>query len=154
MSLLRRLTAVAVFATVASPAAAQSHPLAGAWTIEYQRGLSNENGEITAIMGTGRLDLAVKGDSLVGTLTPVAGPNAPAAPKPVPLGGVIKGNGATLIAKSTARVNMNGDEQIVNMTMTWELVASGDTLSGTMLRVTEGHDMGAAPSAVKGTRAK
>jgi hypothetical protein len=52
----RMLVAAAVLVLAAPRVQAQSSPLVGAWTIEYQRGLSNENGEVTPIMGTGHLE--------------------------------------------------------------------------------------------------
>lgn len=155
MSVLRQIAIAAVVVASAAPAAAQSHALAGAWTVEYQRGLTNENGEISPIMGTGRLELAQRGDSLVGTLTQVGAPAGPDAPKPLQLAGVANGTGsATLVSTSTVRVEMNGDEQILKVTMTWRLTADGDALTGTLARVAEGHDMPDEPSPVKGTRVK
>jgi len=153
MSVIRSFAVLAAAVTLAVPAIAQSHPIAGTWTIEYVRGVRHENGEVSSIMGTGKLELTQRGDSVVGTLTPVVDAGTPAPPT-LALAGRITGDGASLTSASTARVNMNGDEQIVKVTMTWELNAAGDALSGTMKRVVEGMDMPSDPGPVKGTRAK
>ena len=154
MLLVARLCFAAAVLVLAAPRArAQSNPLLGAWTIEYQRGLSNENGEITPIMGKGRLDVVQKGDSLIATLS-AAGPSDGPARPPIRLAGVFSGPGATFIGTSSARVNMNGEEQIIPSTMSWALRANGDAIDGTMTRTVPGHEVGGAPSPVKGTRDK
>jgi hypothetical protein len=149
----RMLVAAAVLVLAAPRVQAQSSPLVGAWTIEYQRGLSNENGEVTPIMGTGHLEVTQKGDSLIGTLTPTGQSDGPARP-PLRFAGAAVGATATLTGTSTARINMNGEEQIVQSTITWTFRANGDVLTGTMLRAIPGHEMGGEPSPVKGTREK
>jgi len=154
MPLVARLSLLAaLFVSAAPQAFAQSHPLVGTWAIEYQRGLSNENGEITPIMGKGRLEVTQKGDSLIATLA-AAGSSDGAARPPLRLAGVISRPTVTLVGTSSARINMNGEEQIVQSTMTWSLSAIGDALTGTMTRVIPGLEAGGDPSPVKGSREK
>ena len=141
------------FTFVAPAASAQGHPLAGRWTVEYQRGMRNENGEMTPIMGTATLTLEQRGDSLVGTLVPAAGDGGSASPTQA-FAARAGASGATFVVNSQAQLNMNGEIVKKDMTLTWELSASGDALSGTVKRVIEGTDFPAEPTPVKGTRLK
>ena len=152
---VRHLLATLSFGLVltAPAASAQGNPLAGRWTVEYQRGMRNENGEMTPIMGTATLALEQRGDSLVGTLTPAAGDQGNAPPAQ-PFAAKAGANGATFVVKTQARLNMNGEVVMKDMTLTWELSASGDALSGTMQRAIEGADFPSEPAPVKGTRIK
>jgi hypothetical protein len=143
--------AAAAFCIAAAPLHAQG--AAGKWSIEYQRGLRNENGEITPVMGKGALTLEVKGDSLVGQLAPEPNDDG-TTPPPIRMAGTAAGAQLHLVSYGSARINMNGDIQTVKQTLTWDFTIAGDELTGTMVRTMEGHDMPATPSPVKGTRAK
>lgn len=154
MQIHHRLAALVLGLTVAAAtASAQANPLVGRWTVEYQRGMRNENGEMTPIMGTATLTLEQRGDSLVGSLAPAAGDqgNAPPAQPFAARAGV---GGTTFVVKTQARLNMNGEIVMKDMTLTWELSASGDALSGTLKRVMQDANFSAEPSPVKGTRLK
>lgn len=154
MKVHHALAALALGLTITAPAAsAQGHPLAGRWSVEYQRGVRNENGELTPIMGAATLTLEQRGDSLVGTLVPAAGDQGNASPAQL-FAARAAANGATFVVKSQAQINMNGEISTREMTLTWELSASGDTLSGTMSRVVQDTDVSSSPSPVKGTRLK
>jgi hypothetical protein len=154
MSLAAKITVLAALLVFAgTPASAQSHPLVGVWNISYQRGLSNEDGVVTPIMGKGRLEISLKGDSLIATLSATDNPGGPARP-PLRLAGVAEGPTATLAGTSSARINMNGDEQVVQTTLTWTLSVNGGALTGTMIRAIPGHETGGDPSPVTGTREK
>jgi hypothetical protein len=148
---LIRYAAAATVVLFAATASAQSGTLVGTWQVEYQRGLRNENGEITPVMGKGTLTLEQRGDSLIGQLVSIPGDDGRQAP-PMTLAARASGASATLISTSNARINMNGDERVVKSTLTWELTANGDTLTGTMKRSMEGMEMGSEPTPVRGTR--
>ncbi|HVZ49768.1 MAG TPA: hypothetical protein VG916_13365 [Gemmatimonadaceae bacterium] len=159
MSLIRSVAvlSVAALAVAAAPArhtATVASPLAGKWHIEYERGRMNMNGDVHVIMGSAVIDLAERGDSLVGTLTPEADDSGQPAAPATAIGGQASGSGATLQSTSTVRINNNGDEQQVTVTLTWKLTASGDNLSGTMSRSARGMDVPNRDVPVKGTRMK
>jgi hypothetical protein len=153
MQRTRRLVAAALFLVVVPPIQAQSRSLVGSWRLEYERGLRHENGEITPIMGKGALTLEQRGDSLVGQLLPEAGEDG-RTPPPVQFAARASGAAATFITHSKARINMNGDERTVDVTVTWELTARGDTLEGTLRRAMEGADAPSDPAPLKGVRTK
>ena len=150
---IRYVAAVALLAGMAAAADAQSSPLAGTWRVEYQRGLRNENGEITAIMGTAKLSLEQRGDSLVGQLAPEPGDDG-RTPPPIQLAGASRGSSATFHTVSESRINVNDDIRVVKVNITWELTASGDALTGTMQRSIEGMEMPSEPTPIKGTRVR
>lgn len=149
MKLVRYAVVTAAF-SLAISAEAQTSSLAGRWDVEYQRGLRNENGEVTAVMGKGTLTLAQRGDSLVGEFVPVTDNGS--AGRPLAFAAKASSSPTVFVSTSEGRVNMNGEERTVKMTMTWELSASGDALTGTMSRAMEGMDMPVVPSPVRGTR--
>jgi hypothetical protein len=144
--------AAATFVSVAPPARAQvTNPLVGSWTITYERGRRVENGEVTPIMAEGKLQIAVSGDSLVATLT--AGPRPDGTvPPPASFGGRIAGDSAVFAQTQTVQVNLNGEMSSREVSMTWALRASGDALSGTLLRELPGMPEAASPTPVKGKR--
>ncbi len=154
MTLPRMLALLGLgLAASGSSLAAQAHPLTGRWSVEYQRGMRNENGELTPIMGTATLTLMQRGDSLVGTLAPTVGEQGMTSPAQAFAAKPGAGS-ATFVVKSQVRINMNGETLEKQATVTWVLSATGDTLSGTMERVIESTDFPSAPSPVKGTRLK
>jgi hypothetical protein len=145
--------ALSIVAFRPAPAAHAAHPLAGKWNVEYERGRSNMNGTVNVIMGKAIIELAQRGDSLVGTLTPEQVEGRP--PQPVTkIAGTGSGISATLYSESVARINSNGDEQQVTVSLKWELTATGDALTGTMTRSSPGMQLPGGPAPVKGTRVK
>ena len=151
----RAFFAVALLATVpvARPVAAQSMPLVGKWHLEYERGRRMENGESTPIMGTGEITIAQSGDSLLATLQPGPRPDGSAAP-PATFGGRLAGDEATFVQKVKATININGEERVQELTITWKLSATGDALTGTMSRVLPMMPDAPMASPVKGTRTR
>ena len=140
--------------SVAAPASAQSAAaLVGKWNIEYERGRRMEDGVVTPVMGTGTLTIAMKGDSAEATLQ--AGPRPDGTPSPAAtFRGAIDAAKVVFVQKSTVMLNMNGEQQSREVTVTWTLQANGDALSGSLLRVIADAPMAAEPTPVKGTRAK
>jgi len=106
------------------------------------------------ILAKGSLVFSAVGDSIIGTLTVEPPDGAPARP-PARLAAKAAAGPLAFTQRSTARINMNGDESTRNVTSTFTLQASGDTLTGTVVREVEGMDdaMG-GPQAVSGTRVK
>ena len=148
------LVLAATLATVPATAAfSQTSPLAGTWQVEYQRGVRNENGDITVIMGTAKLSLEQRGDSLVGQFAPEPGDDG-RTPPPLQFAGKSRGASATFHTVSESRINVNEEIRVVNVSITWELTASGDALTGTMQRSFEGMEMPSEPTPVKGTRVR
>lgn len=153
---MRRLLALAAFALClpVADSAAQSHPLAGKWTLEFVAGQRIENGEVTDIKGSATLVLDVAGDSLIGTLTTHPQPGMAQRP-PVRIAGKRVDGELTLVSIGEATVNASGDETKVKVISTWVLRANGDAVQGNVTRELIGieiPDMGAQP--VTGTRVK
>jgi hypothetical protein len=153
MRALRVVAGLGILTAVIAAAPQSKHPLAGKWNIEYERGRRMTDGESQSIMGKATLEITVKGDSIVGTLTQEAVEGRP-TPAPSVLAGTGAGNAATLKSSAESRVNMNGDERVVTISMTWDLKADGDNLSGTMARAMAGMAAAMTPAPVKGTRVK
>jgi hypothetical protein len=146
--------ACAVLATtaVAPPAAAQASPIVGTWELEYERGRSIENGVATPIMGKGTMTIAAQGDSLVATLQ--SGPRPDGSVPPLAtFGGRLTGQRAVLVHQTTMTVNLNGESRTAEVSLTWSLEASGNAISGTLVREASGFPGAAEPTPVKGTRA-
>lgn len=146
---------LAVTSVMTSTAAhAQSTaPLIGTWDIEYQRGQRIENGEVTAVMGKAVMLIAPSGDSLLATLKQSPRPDGTPVPDAI-IGGRVSNGSAVFVQKLSAQMNMNGDVRTVDGKATWTLQATGDTLSGSVLREIPMMPVAAEPSPVKGTRAK
>ena len=150
-TILAALLAPAVLGTAARAGAQVQNPLVGKWAIEYERGRRMENGETTSIMGKGTLTIAPSGDSLLVTFD--AGPRADGtATPPATAGGRMTDAGAVFITKQTVQLNMNGEVQAREITLTWTLQASGDALTGTLGRTLPMMPEPLPPSPVKGTR--
>ena len=149
-----RLAALALGIAIA-PLQAQSNPPLGKWNIEYARGMRVENDVPTPVMGTGTLTIVQDADSLLGTIDGSARADGTTAPT-TKLSGRLNNGSAVLISRSKAKVNMNGEMNEIDITVTWTLPATGDALSGTLLRkVGVASPMADAPaSPVKGTRIK
>jgi hypothetical protein len=127
------------------------HPLVGTWSIEYERGRRVENGEVTPIMGTGRLTIEQRGDSLVATFAPPARPDG-TVPPPSTTSARIATPEVVFTQEQSVTINMNGEEQVRRITLTWSLTASGDALSGTLRRDLPMSPEPLPPTPVKGTR--
>ena len=147
-----RLAGTALAVAVAAPAlTAQSHPLAGRWEIDYERGKRIENGEVTVIRGTATLTLELRGDSLVGTLVRPASAEQ-AAPEPQRFAAKPTANGAVFVVRTVATNNDNGEITTREAVMTWTLTANGDALEGTLVFAVPSMDFPAEPTPVKGKR--
>ena len=154
MSPFRTLSVASLaVAAAATSLAAQGHPLAGAWDIEYERGMRMENGEATPILGKATLTLELRGDSLVGTLVRPAAPEQP-APPPERISARGTATGAEFVVKTQLTMNLNGEVSTHDAVMTWTLTATGDVLEGTMQRTITGMESMASRSRVKGVRIK
>lgn len=151
---MKRILSAAFVAAVLSSVdtlPAQANPLVGKWRIEYERGRRLENGAPTSIMGTGTIAIAAKGDSLVAILE--SGPRPDGSPTPPSMfSGRPTGDGTVFVQKANVQVNQNGELRSVEVTLTWTLSASGDTLTGTLLRATPMMPESQSPTPVKGTR--
>lgn len=152
----RRILTTAFFATLlgaGAPLQAQSTaPIVGKWAIDYERGRRVENDVVTPVMAKGTITIAVDGDSLIATLD--QGPRPDGTPTPAAkLGGRISNGSAVFLQSQQVRMNMNGEEHVQTIKVTWTLKADGDALSGTMAREMP-NMQGGAPSAVSGTRVK
>lgn len=144
---------VTLFGVVPGAAYAQTpNALVGKWTIEYERGRRVENGESTAIMGTGELTIAQSGDSLVATLVSSARPDG-SVPPPASFGGRAKGEDVVFVQHQKVQINVNGESSEQPITLTWTLRADGDALSGTLARDLPMMPEPVPPAPVKGKRA-
>ncbi len=146
-------TILAIAGTATSLSAQSANPLVGRWTVEFEVGRRIENGEVEAIRGKGTLSVAQSGDSL---LMMIQGPARPdgTVPPPSTVGARIRDGGASFVQKQKVRMNIDGAESIRDVTLMWTLMASGDTLTGTLARsMPDGLEMGEA-SPVTGTRVK
>jgi hypothetical protein len=150
--MLRTLCCLIVLHTTAL--AAQQSPFVGSWQVSYPVGATVENGVNTPILGTGVLEIAAAGDSLVGELNMDANDQFP--PRPMQrLVASGAGPEATFIAHTEAQLNMNGEERTATVISTWKLAVKGDSLSGTVERVLEGFEMAnQPPQPVTGVRRK
>ncbi len=61
--------AFAVVIGLATPLAAQSHPLVGTWDISIQAGIHEVEGKVNPVMARGTVTFSVAGDSLIAVLT-------------------------------------------------------------------------------------
>ncbi|HXI20531.1 MAG TPA: hypothetical protein VNH46_05575 [Gemmatimonadales bacterium] len=139
---------------LSSALAAQQPSLVGTWQVSYPGGARIENGAVTVLRATGVLTIEAQDDSLIATLVQDPAPDLPARP-PARLAAARTAGPATFISRSTAKINMNGDEQDATAVSTWVLQATGDSLSGTVARRIEGFDMATQPpNPVTGTRRK
>lgn len=153
---MNRVILAALFATsvvlTSAPIEAQAPTaLLGNWSIEFERGRRMENGEATITMGTGKLAITQSGDSLLATFDMGPRPDGSSAP-PSTVGGRMMPAGAVFVQKQTVQVNMNGDLQTREITLTWTLQANGDVLTGTLGRALATRDEPLPPTAVKGKR--
>lgn len=143
--------AAALVAVATAPLAAQAHPLAGRWQVDYERGKRIENGEVTVIRGTATLTLEQRGDSLVGSLVRPASAEQ-AAPEPQRFAAKPTAGGAVFVVRTVATNNDNGEITTREAVMTWTLTANGDVLEGTLLFAVPSMDVPAEPTRVTGKR--
>lgn len=118
----------------------QQPALVGVWRISYQAGMRLENGAATPLMATGTLTVAVKGDSLIGTLVTDPAQGFPRRP-PTRLAAAAGAGAVVFVSRSRATLNINGERTAATALSTWRLRARGDTLSGTVARRLEGVDV-------------
>jgi hypothetical protein len=150
-SILAALFASSVALTSTHVEAQAPDALLGKWTIEFERGRRMENGEATIMMGTGKVTITQSGDSLLATFDMGPRPDGTSAP-PSTVGGRMMPAGAVFVQKQTVEVNMNGDVQTREITLTWTLQANGDVLTGNLGRALPMRDEPLPPSPVKGKR--
>lgn len=154
MKILHNTIAAILLAVPIASAGAQDNPLAGKWAVEMAVGMQMENGELTAVMGHGTLELAVQGDSLVGTLSTVPPQGQPARPASRLAAKLVPGM-TTFTVKGSGKVNRNGDETTVETISVYTISATDDALTGTVERQIVGMEMpDAGPQPIKGTRIK
>ena len=128
---------VVVFATACVlaplPLAAQSHPLEGAWSINYVGGMSHQGGATTMIMANGTLTVEAKADSLIATLVQHANNELPSRP-PVRMA-TLRGSGAAVfVVRSPVQIDVGGDPIRATSVSTWTLTATGDSIEGSVAR--------------------
>jgi hypothetical protein len=143
---------VVLLAICASATRAHSQSLAGTWKLTYPAGMRMINGAAETVMATGTLTIQATRDSLVGDLVTdpsAAGPTRP----PAHLTGKVQAGEAVLVGRTKATINMNGAMEEAVAVSTWVLHVKGDSLTGTVERKVEGHEMAnQAPSTVTGVR--
>lgn len=127
---MKRITVIAAIATLAgAPLSAQG--VNGTWITEFERTLRNSDGQVTAGDKTkARISLQQKGDSVFGTFEILTPPGAP-APAARQLRGVVKGDKGTLLSEFEARRNINGEEEVVKLSVTYDFTIAADRLEGT-----------------------
>lgn len=157
VSMSRYFSAILVASVILLPAsgirAQAASQLVGNWNLEYERGRRIENGEATPIMGTGKMSIEQRGDSLVATISPGARPDG-TVPPPSSFGGKMTPDGAVFVQVQTAQVNINGEASERKITLTWTLHASGDALTGTLGREMAMMEDHLPPTPVTGVRVK
>ena len=151
-----RIAAVTLLVAVPlAGAAAQGHPLAGKWAVEYAGGTRIENDEVTHITLHGTLTIEAKGDSLIGMLVVAPMPDMPAR-LPTRLAAKRTNGQVGFESRSQAHINENGQESVREVVAKWTISAHDDSLDGTVARTMSGMDgfPGSEPQPVKGTRIK
>lgn len=122
--------AAAVASLVAVQPVAAQNGVAGTWTLEFVRRVTNDGSGEQTEMGHARVVMEVHGDSVTANWQVVEpGPDG----KPVPprvLRGTVKDNHVMLTGQSQARINRNGDESTVTMNITYDLTVAGDDIAG------------------------
>lgn len=137
---------------------AQTPAIVGSWDIEYAAGQRVQNGESTPIMAKGKLTITQRGDSLVASLVRASMGAAPPPPTgatgAIEMHGTLGKGGAVFIEKRNATVNVNGEAAQKEITLTWVLNASGDSLTGTLATVIRDGPPAREPAKVTGTRVR
>ena len=141
-------TITTLLAGVAASATAQESGLSGKWITEFDRGVRNNNGEVssTGEKAKARLTLVQNGDSITGTWELVSPRPPNGGPPPRQLRGTISGGQGTLVSEGMMRVNKDGAVSSLKMKTTYLFAAKGDELSGTMqMNVEEDGDLPIRP---------
>lgn len=141
---MKRMSFVAAMALLAAaPLSAQG--VSGTWFTEFERLIRNQDGVVSSGEKTrAKITLEQKGDSLFGTLEAVAAPGAPTPPAR-PLRGAVKDGKGTLVSEFDGRRNINGEEEIVKLVVTYDFTVSADKLEGTTKTKSPEMDMPARP---------
>jgi len=156
LPMIRSLIALVVAVAVAPHGVhAQTHPLAGDWSVSLASGMRIENGEQTIITQKGTMSVVIVGDSIIATLKMQPPEGMPARPASR-LAAKLAAGKVVFTDKREATVSMNGEEQKVMSTSTFTFDPSGDVLAGTVSREIQGMGgmggMGAQP--ITGARIK
>lgn len=149
---MTRFTLVVLATMLSTSSLAGQGSLVGVWKVSYPAGARVENGEQTAIMGTGTLRIEQRGDSLIGEL--VSDPVADLPTRaPTRMAGPAGAGPVSLIARTTGTVDINGEARPVTAVSTWRLEAKGDSVVGTLSHRVEGLvGMAQDPGPVRGAR--
>ena len=125
-------TTLALVAVVAARSVAAQGNVTGQWMFEYNRRVSNINGELTESDPVRvRLTLEQRGDSVTGSWLQVSPVDDP-MPMPRALRGLAANGNVRLVSEpSEGRVQDGGGERKVSMTTTLEFSVNGDELVGT-----------------------
>jgi hypothetical protein len=144
---------LALLLLLPAAAAAQTHPLAGRWTLEMETGRMIENGFETPIISKGTFDVTVAGDSVIAVLALEPTEGRPARP-PIRMAALRTATPTVFVHHGEATVTMNGAEAKHPMTMTITATTEGDALQGTVAREIEGVEMlSSQPQPFTGKRA-
>jgi hypothetical protein len=141
---MKRITVLAAVATLAAaPLSAQG--INGTWMTEFERMIRNNDGQVsTGDKTKAKITLQQKGDSVFGSFEIVAPAGAP-APTPRPLRGIVKDGKGTLVSEFEARRNINGEEELVKVSVTYDFTVSADKLEGTSKTKSSDMDMPPRP---------
>lgn len=125
-----------VAAPLLRPAAAeaQASPLLGRWAIEYPAGIRNDNGVVTPMPGRATVTFSAQGDSIIAELVPEQAPGGPARRPSRLAAAAVTGSTVTFTQQSQARMNLNGEETVNTIHLTWVFTADGDALRGSLDR--------------------
>lgn len=108
-------------------AARQPATLSGTWQATVPEAVRNQDGLLTVeSTTTAMLELAVRGDSVTGTI------RRGASRVSRPVAGVIRGNAVTLEGATRARAYVNGVDHELALVITYRFTLKGDTLRGTV----------------------
>lgn len=148
---IRIATALAISATAAQ---AQDKPaVVGSWTIDYELGRRIENDVVTPIHAKGLLTITQDGDSLIAALKVDSRSDGQRVPNPTTFGGKKTMAGAVFTQKQQVRMNRNGEESTLDITVTWTVSADGSDLKGTIARSGAGMPESMEPAQLTGKRA-
>ena len=152
-------TVVSILALVAlaatHPAGAQMG-VSGRWVFEFNRRVSNMNGEITeSDPAKVRLTLEQRGDTVTGTWQQVS-PTEDPMPKARALHGVVANGRVRLVTEpGEGRVlDMGNGERKISVVTTLEFTLNGDEISGTRKSAIDGEEMGGEGRPFRAVREK
>jgi hypothetical protein len=148
------LLAAALLAAAAQSLAAQSarHPLVGQWNVEYTEGRQFASSNRHALRTHAVLTIAPRGEGLEATLEfPDA--RSGLVPPAQRLHGVVVGDSVLFAYSQPARVTGAHGTAIRATDVRWQIGASGNALSGTLVRVVPKSSEILGPTVVTGKRA-